>query len=611
MRTINQKVMAAGAAVFLLCAASAGAGMWVAVHLTAALEDGTVSARVLRNHMEADMMHDALRSDVLSALLARQPGAGVAMDEVRADLAEHTATFQKALKENRTIVRDPASRAALAKVEAPLGEYIRAAEQMVQLAAADPMAADAALPDFKAGFTALEGAMEQATEQIEAAATREAEAGAESARLARLLMGLAMAMGVVLAALLVVFARRAVVRPVQTLTAGMRELAAGNLDIELAGAGRRDEVGDIARAVKEFQEVIQTKAQQEAGEALRRREAEAEAQAREQAERAARAREQAQVVEALAEGLDRLSAGDLTHRIETAFAPEYERLRADFNGAMERLHATVAEISGNTGELLRGADEISSAAGDLSTRTERQAASLEETAAAMEEITATVKKTAEGAREAQALVGQSKADAERSGEVVGAAVAAMSEIEKSAQQISQIIGVIDEIAFQTNLLALNAGVEAARAGDAGKGFAVVASEVRGLAQRSADAAKEIKSLISASTAQVDQGVELVGGAGEALHRILGQVAQIDTVITAIAASAGEQSTGLSEVNVAVAQMDQVTQQNAAMVEQTSAASESLRRETLRLAEMIAHFRTDGARPAGVAAAEPEARAQAA
>ncbi|HET6375577.1 MAG TPA: methyl-accepting chemotaxis protein, partial [Methylocella sp.] len=236
-----------------------------------------------------------------------------------------------------------------------------------------------------------------------------------------------------------------------------------------------------------------------------------------------------------------------------------------------------------------GSNEIASAADDLSRRTEQQAASLEETAATLDQITATVKNTAQGATHAQEVVLSAKSDADESGEVVRQAIAAMGGIETSSRQIGQIIGVIDEIAFQTNLLALNAGVEAARAGDAGRGFAVVASEVRALAQRSAEAAKEIKGLISASTAQVTQGVELVGATGKALGRIVAQVAEIDSVVTKIALSAQEQASALHQVNTALNQMDQVTQQNAAMVEQTTAAAHSLDQQSEELARLIGRF----------------------
>jgi methyl-accepting chemotaxis protein len=252
-----------------------------------------------------------------------------------------------------------------------------------------------------------------------------------------------------------------------------------------------------------------------------------------------------------------------------------------------------------------GADEISKAADDLSRRTEQQAASLEETAAALDQITATVRKTADGANHAQGVVQTARANAAESAHVVKRATDAMGEIESSSKQIGQIIGVIDEIAFQTNLLALNAGVEAARAGDAGKGFAVVASEVRALAQRSAEAAKEIKTLINASSAQVGQGVSLVAETGKALQLIVEQVAEINGIVTEIAASAQEQATGLHQVNTAVNQMDQVTQQNAAMVEESTAASHSLAGEAVEVARLIGQFKTGSAAPAQASA--PRAR----
>jgi methyl-accepting chemotaxis protein len=249
-------------------------------------------------------------------------------------------------------------------------------------------------------------------------------------------------------------------------------------------------------------------------------------------------------------------------------------------------------VISNTSAIRSGTEEISIASDDLARRTEQQAASLEETAAALDEITATVKKTADGATHARSVVSTAKSDAEQSSKIVNEAIDAMSGIEKSSRQIGQIIGVIDEIAFQTNLLALNAGVEAARAGEAGRGFAVVASEVRALAQRSAEAAKEIKALISTSTAQVDHGVDLVAQTGKALDRIMQQITEINVVVSEIAASAQSEATGLNEVNTAVNQMDQVTQKNAAMVEESTAASHTLARETDELARLVGRFRVE-------------------
>jgi methyl-accepting chemotaxis protein len=300
---------------------------------------------------------------------------------------------------------------------------------------------------------------------------------------------------------------------------------------------------------------------------------------------------QAAVVEGTAQGLSAMAQGDLSYRIQEAFPGDYAVLRDNFNQAMAALDEAIGVIGVNAGSMQSGAHEISSAAEDLSRRTERQAASLEETAAALDQITATVRRTAENAQAADGVVTQGRSQAEAGGAVVQRAVAAMGEIERSSNEISQIIGVIDEIAFQTNLLALNAGVEAARAGDAGRGFAVVASEVRALAQRSAESAKEIKTLISASSGQVKDGVVLVRQSGEALTGIAGRIEEITTLMSEIRASTHEQSVGLAEVNTAVNEMDQVTQQNAAMVEQSTAASLSLSREAGELAELVGRFET--------------------
>lgn len=308
----------------------------------------------------------------------------------------------------------------------------------------------------------------------------------------------------------------------------------------------------------------------------------------------ATARVHTQVVRSLASGLHHLAEGNLLHTLSDTFAAEFEPLRLDFNRTVEELKATVFTIAGNATAISSGSNEISSAAEELSRRTEQQAASLAETAAALDQITETVRKSAEGVAYARDAVASAKSDAERSGSVVAKAVQAMSAIESSSRQISQIIGVIDEIAFQTNLLALNAGVEAARAGDSGRGFAVVASEVRALAQRSAEAAKDIKNLISTSSVHVSQGVGLVGDAGQALERISAQVASINGVVVEIAASAQEQAVALQEVNTAVNQMDQVTQQNAAMVEESTAASRALTAEAEALNRLLSRFQTGNA-----------------
>ncbi len=409
-------------------------------------------------------------------------------------------------------------------------------------------------------------------------------------------LGISYALGFVLKA--------AICDPYVTTVVRMEKLAAGDLDSPILFTGNADCVGRMTKAMFAFRDnaLAKIKADADSLEAQRRAE-----EARRFAEETAIEKQIALVSNSIGAGLDRLAQGDLTARLDDPLPGAYEKLRTDFNSALATLQDIMGVVAANTRTIRGGGEEISQAADDLSRRTEKQAASLEETAAALDEITATVKKTAEGAKNANMAVTAAKQDAEHSGEVVRQAVQAMSAIEQSSRQISQIIGVIDEIAFQTNLLALNAGVEAARAGDAGRGFAVVASEVRALAQRSAEAAKEIKALISASGRQVSEGVDLVGETGQSLSRIVVQVAQINTLVTEIAASAQEQSAGLAQVNIAVNQMDQMTQQNAAMVEQSTAASHALSQEAEELSRLIARFNV-GEAATDFRASKPKPRA---
>jgi len=303
--------------------------------------------------------------------------------------------------------------------------------------------------------------------------------------------------------------------------------------------------------------------------------------------------ERVRAVGEIGEGLAQLAENNLEYRLERPFGPAFEKVRGDFNLSLERLQSAMIQVAQSAEAVQSGTREIAEASDDLSRRTEQQAASLEETAAALDEITATVRRSAEGAKLANDAASGAKIDATKSGKVMSEAVAAMGEIEQSSGKITQIIGVIDEIAFQTNLLALNAGVEAARAGDAGRGFAVVAQEVRALAQRSAEAAKEIKTLIASSSDHVKRGVKLVGDTGEALNGIASKVTQIDALISEMAQSTQEQATGLAQVNTAVNQMDQVTQQNAAMVEEATAAAASLKAEADGLARLMGQFKMGG------------------
>ncbi len=516
----------------------------------------------------------------------------------------HQVAFFAALQELRTLAAgDSAELARVAKVEEAFANY-----DTVALKGGVALGSNPATRAQGVQLVSNDGAADKAIEPVEnaigeitdaAGETLKLEAAAQAAALNRVTLGLIG--GIALLAALAVAAgwilAQSIAAPVRAMTGVMRSLASGDNTVEVVGAERRDEVGAMAQAVLSFKDGALTRIRLEAEAQAAQAEATRQRSASE-TERAAVQAEQSAVVDALAQGLSSLSAGDLTCRIETAFSGAYEQLRNDFNGAVDKLEGALGEIVEGSHAMSSGSVEITQAADNLARRTEAQAASLEETAAALDEITATVRKTAAGAEQADTVVADARAKAEASNQVVGRAIAAMDEISGSSRQIGQIIGVIDEIAFQTNLLALNAGVEAARAGDAGKGFAVVASEVRALAQRSADAAKEIKALISASGRQVGAGVELVAQTGEALQEIFTKFDEVAALVTEIAAAAREQSSALGQVNIAINQMDQTTQQNAAMVEESTAASHTLSRQANDLGELISAFKVHRRAPAG-------------
>ncbi|MGC4407312.1 methyl-accepting chemotaxis protein [Rhizobium rosettiformans] len=395
--------------------------------------------------------------------------------------------------------------------------------------------------------------------------------------------------GMVLCAYLVV---RSVVLPINRLKAAMSDIAEERVDIEVGGTERRDEIGGMAKTLVVLRDSVRERIE------LRDREVEQQANLNGERERnelnlRTSSERQNHAINALGSALERLAEGDLTVQIGV-IGSEYEKLRDDFNRAVDSLGGVIAAINQTSDIVTSSAGNISEATNNLSKRTEQQAAALEETAAALDEITATVRTAAERANEARQMVAETKSSANRSGEIVRSAVDAMGRIEGSSQKISQIISVIDEIAFQTNLLALNAGVEAARAGEAGRGFAVVAQEVRELAQRSANAAKEIKTLISASAAEVDTGVGLVRSTGEALIEIEALVNRVNESVNTIATAAKEQATGLAEINTSVNHMDQMTQQNAAMVEETSAAGQSLAEESYNLRQLLSRLKVNAA-----------------
>ncbi|WP_294236056.1 methyl-accepting chemotaxis protein [uncultured Sphingomonas sp.] len=473
--------------------------------------------------------------------------------------------IDQSLAKVRSMEQDPVAKAAMEEFAPIWQRFTDHVPQTIALSNRDETdaAQASALQEVK-DYDAQNAALGRAEDAYTAAMDKARAEAQETAATGRLItIGMILATIALTIALLTLLIRQ-IAKPLNAMTSAMGELAAGNMQVHVPDADRQDEVGDLASAMTKFRDQLMA------------------------AERA-KAEQTTLIVDSIGRALSSLAKGDLLTRVDADLTGPFAKLKSDFNAAAESLQDTMAQVATAVTGINGGAGEIRTASDDLSMRTEQQAASLEETASAMEEITATMRATAQRTASANAAVRSARELAEQSGGVVQNAVEAMGGIERRSNEISDIIAVIDGIAFQTNLLALNAGVEAARAGDAGKGFAVVASEVRALAQRSADAAKDVKDRISASSAQVAEGVRLVGETGQALTGIIGRIVEVSTLVGEIADAAEQQATGLQQVNTAVGEMDSVTQQNAAMVEEATAAARGLATEADGLARQIARF----------------------
>ncbi len=392
---------------------------------------------------------------------------------------------------------------------------------------------------------------------------------------------------------IMVMLRITALKPLRHLGNVTKELAEGNVDVTTGLDGRKDEIGALARTLEVFRQAFISNKRLEREAEEHRREAEANRLADQERAEAAAAERLRIATSGLAAGMKKLASGDLSCRIDEKFAPEFEELRADFNASIEQLADTLRSISDAATSIDRESASIAQGVDELSQRTEHQASSLEQTSAALAQITGNVSASARRVVDAQSIAAKANESAESSASVVANAEEAMSRIQEASASIGNIISVIDEIAFQTNLLALNAGVEAARAGDAGKGFAVVAQEVRALAGRSSEAANEVRKLIDNSNHEVEGGVKHVRETGDALKTIGEMIAEIHTHMDAIASTSREQSTGIEEVNKAVDTLDQVTQNNVAMVERASASGAGLAVEASRLADMVGRFKLEG------------------
>lgn len=563
--SVNAKVIAAFVCVLV---ATIGLGVFAnySVHLVNLAAQELGQRNVPKTQQLAGLRYNStrFRAEQGAALLAPSPearaGSMARMAEARALVSGFVSRVVKSAE-------NEAERTNAQKISDAWSAYTSSADRMLEISASQ--GAEAAntyyVTDMQAQFDTLRGLVTAGLDYHKAEAAVIAKHSHDTYEFANIGSYAVMGVAILFALVAGYVLSRSVSRPLIDLSGVMKALAHGKMETIVPFAGDKDEVGELASAMADFRDQLVT-AQREKDEQCHL------------------------IVSSVGAGLEQLAAGNLTHRIDVALNGPFAKVKDDFNAAISHLEGTMTRITGHSHQITGSSSEISDAADHLSRRTEQQAASLEETAAAMEEITETVKRTAANSRDVNNSIAAASADAEEGGRVVEAAITAMDAISNSSGKITDIIGVIDEIAFQTNLLALNAGVEAARAGDAGRGFAVVASEVRALAQRSSEAAKQIKALINASSGHVQDGVHLVGESGRALVRIVEQVQHIAAVVREMTGATEHQSTGIEEVNAAVGQMDQMTQQNAAMYEQSTAAAKSLSQEIQALDAEISFFK---------------------
>lgn len=560
-------LISVGSALALIVIATAGLiGMFGS---NAGLTTSITATSAVLHQKHGDMMHDGLRADVMFAIVTGPDGSVADRDAVTADLQAHSEAFFASIDALEALALPPEIRQQVDAVIPFLDAYIESAQSVTALALRDRDAALEHLPEFAAAFSHLEEVLEVLGEDIE----RFGNSAATNAHTANLLwIKLVLAVsGIAIVATILGILRisNGIVRPLVAVKDAIESVAHGNLDPIHCETCRQDEVGVIANAIEALREKL-----------LVAREIEKERLVG----------TQQKVVTALGVGLRRLADGDLSQTISDPFPDDYESLRIDYNQSVDILREIITQVVDVATTIRNESTDIRNSSTDLSQRTENQAATLEQTSAALEQLTKGVKEAATSAHEVVGIVDDARVEATNCDAIMRNTVAAINGIKTSSDEISKIIGLIDDIAFQTNLLALNAGVEAARAGDAGRGFAVVASEVRGLAQRSSDASNEIKALIGNSATFVARGVCEVDTTGKSLERIVDQVTDIAALISNIATGAAEQSTGLGEINTGVGNLDMVTQKNVTMVDESLAATQRLLANADNLMALVSNFK---------------------
>ncbi|WP_184058972.1 methyl-accepting chemotaxis protein [Sphingomonas aerophila] len=546
-----------------------GAGVWSTWQQSAALRDQQEASELLRNHMNADMMHDAIRADVLAALQARDPKSGLVIADVRKDLTEHAKSLKVNVDTDVAFKSSPEVSAATSKLVQGVDSYVREAEQISELAANNPNAADAELKDFVREFHVLEGTMESASDAISAYSLTVSGSAESLGRIAMAVLLLTLAAAVGGALFLARQVRSHLVKPLLDLVSSVGKLAAGDRSTTVGLTDRRDELGALAGAIESF------RGQLNAAEAAK------DAQAR-------------LIVDSIGNGLSALAAGDLTVSVNAELAVPFDTLKTNFNAALAGLRELIGSVTDSAHSIRTGSSEIAQASEDLARRTESNAASLEQTSAAIAQIDGRLRASANAATQTVTRADGAMGTVSDGRELASGAMAAMNRVAESAKGIDSVIEGLDKIAFQTRVLAMNAAVEAGRAGEAGRGFAVVADLVGALAMRSEEEAKRAREQLTATSTDVVAAVGAVEKVDDALSRISSDVAQVHELLGQMATDNQAQSSAITQIAAAIGTMDHATQQNAAMVEETSAAARNLSGEVQALSEQAGRFRVDTA-----------------